>query len=118
MFKPVQLQFNPSFFLVSFLEGIPSDTINELIKLTSTPKDTFNGINAFSDSELVGNTVPTNCFNRLDELIGGKLSKIIGAAAIPTAWFYDKKRWESLHRVAHWPLKISHYQTLHCLNGV
>lgn len=43
------------------------------------------------DYELMANTAPTNSLDRLDELIRGKLSKMIGAAGIPTAWFYTKK---------------------------
>lgn len=43
------------------------------------------------DYELMANTAPTNCLSRLDELIRGRLSKMIGAAGIPTAWFYTTK---------------------------
>ena len=44
------------------------------------------------DYELMANTAPVNGLKRLDRLIRGKLSKLVGASGIPVEWFYTSRK--------------------------
>ena len=74
------------------------DMTKDVIRITNSALRFAQAVDAIKrfvipkiDYELMANTAPTNGLDRLDELIRGKLSKMIGAAGIPTAWFYTVK---------------------------